>query len=96
MLTIALVVCMVFSLTTVVSAAGNAVAGPVLLGVTPQIEYYAEPPEARDPGAEEDSLREHMEYFVNHIGQRLAGTPNEDKAAAYIKDQFEAIGYTDV
>ncbi|MCL1848358.1 MAG: M28 family peptidase [Clostridiales bacterium] len=42
------------------------------------------------------TLQASMEYLVNHIGQRLAGTPNEALAAKYAKDVFEEIGYTDV
>ena len=45
---------------------------------------------------ETDTLNDSMEYLVNECGPRLAATPNEDKAAAYIKAQFESFGYTDV
>ena len=42
------------------------------------------------------TLQATMDYLVDHIGQRLAGTPNETMAAEYIRDMYEAIGYTDV
>lgn len=45
---------------------------------------------------ETDTLQATMDYLVNECGPRLAATPNEDKAAAYIKAQFESFGYTDV
>jgi len=46
--------------------------------------------------AEDCTLLEHMEYLVNYVGQRLAGTPNEDMAAEYIRDKFVEYGYTNV
>ena len=45
---------------------------------------------------ETDTLNATMNYLVEECGPRLAATPNEDKAAAYIKAQFESLGYTDV
>ena len=45
---------------------------------------------------ETDTLNATMNYLVEECGPRLAATPNEDKAAAYIKAQFESFGYTDV
>jgi len=41
-------------------------------------------------------LQEAMEYLVKECGQRLYGSPNEDKAAAYIKAKFESFGYENV
>ncbi|WP_077214946.1 M20/M25/M40 family metallo-hydrolase [Bacillus dakarensis] len=35
---------------------------------------------------------EHMKYLANEIGSRVAGSENEEKAAQYIKDQFEQMG----
>ena len=45
---------------------------------------------------ESDTLNKTMDYLVNECGPRLYGTPNEAKAAAYMKAQFESFGYTDV
>ena len=45
---------------------------------------------------EADTLNKSMDYLVNECGPRLYGTPNEAKAAAYVKEQFESFGYTDV
>ena len=45
---------------------------------------------------ETDTLNKSMDYLVNECGPRLYGTPNEAKAAAYVKAQFESFGYTDV
>ena len=42
------------------------------------------------------TLYENMEYLVDYIGQRLAGTPNEDKTAEWAKSMFESYGYTGV
>ena len=41
-------------------------------------------------------LLESVTYLVNECGQRVATTPNEDKASAYVKEKFEELGYTDV
>lgn len=46
--------------------------------------------------AAEDTLQANMEYLVNECGQRLYGSPNEDKAAAYVEKKFKEYGYTDV
>lgn len=46
--------------------------------------------------AGQDTLNNSMEYLVNECGQRLYGSPNEDKAAAFVKSQFESFGYKDV
>ena len=45
---------------------------------------------------ENDTLNTTMDYLVEECGPRLYGTPNEAKAAAYMKAQFESFGYTDV
>ena len=39
---------------------------------------------------ETDTLNATMNYLVEECGPRLAATPNEDKAAAYIKAHYEA------
>ena len=46
--------------------------------------------------AAQDTLQENMEYLVNECGQRLYGTPNEEKAAIYVENKFKEYGYTDV
>lgn len=46
--------------------------------------------------APKDTLQESMEYLVNECGQRLHGTPNEGKAAEYIRDQYRSFGYKDI
>ena len=46
--------------------------------------------------AAEDTLTASMEYLVDECGSRLYGTPNEEKAAAFVKAQFESFGYSDV
>jgi Iap family predicted aminopeptidase len=44
--------------------------------------------------AEAERALEHVRVLAGDIGSRATGTPNERRAAEYIRDQLEAAGYT--
>ncbi len=39
-----------------------------------------------------DRAFEHIDFLVNHVGERIAGTPEMEEAAGYILDRLVSYG----
>jgi len=77
-------------------AAAGVLACAVLWAAHATAETAAEPDWASIYGmVEESALQRHIEYLAS-LGSRVPGYPGHDRAAEYLRKQFEAMGYEQI